>query len=233
MSKMKKIIIEAPTPTPLPPPKTDVPKIDDWELQFSILKDKIEKVTDSEEAQKVKDEVEKFKEKVSGAAQEIKWKELQILAKRKVNQFTEKAQGWKEKNADLDTPDETRDYLWTHFEPCRGFNQNGCKSESIKKVQGCLGLTQSGNFDETLYNALGPYGWQNGFNDSDVNRVCDDIKRGPIPKQSEVVSPEEIKRREEEAKRLEAERKAEREMQDFIRQFPIQTTLPTETENWG
>lgn len=142
-------------------------------------------------------------------------------------------EGWKEKNADLDTPDETRDHLWKNFEPCRGFNQNGCKSESIKKVQECLGLTQSGNFDETLYNALGPYGWQNGFNDSDVSRVCDAIKRGPTPKYTPQPSPEELKRREEEIKRQEEINRKNKEMKDFIKQYPVQTTIPPDVENWG
>ena len=96
-----------------------------------------------------------------------------------------------------------------------------------------MGLTQSGNFDETLYNALGPYGWQNGFNDSDVSRVCDAIKRGPTPKYTPQPSPEELKRREEEIKRQEEINRKNKEMEDFIKQYPVQTTIPPDVENWG
>jgi|688.fasta_scaffold572756_2 hypothetical protein len=78
---------------------------------------------------------------------------------------------------DQSTPQQIRNDISTDFKPCTGFNQLGCKSESIKKVQKCLSLPESGNFDKILYNALGQYGWQNGFNDSDVTRVCDLINR--------------------------------------------------------
>jgi antitoxin component HigA of HigAB toxin-antitoxin module len=74
-------------------------------------------------------------------------------------------------------PQSVRNDLSQTYKSCTGFNQLGCKSESIKKVQECLGLEPTGNFDNLMYNKLGNYGWQNGFNDSDVNRVCDLIKK--------------------------------------------------------
>ena len=75
-----------------------------------------------------------------------------------------------------------------------------CSSESIKEVQKCLQLPETGNFDKTLYNELGLYGWQNGFNDSDVTRVCDIIKR-----KKEEKTKIELKKKEEE---------------DFYKKFP-------------
>jgi hypothetical protein len=74
-------------------------------------------------------------------------------------------------------PQSVRNDLSQTYKSCTGFNQLNCKSESIKKVQECLGLEPTGNFDNLMYNKLGNYGWQNGFNDSDVNRVCDLIKK--------------------------------------------------------
>lgn len=216
-----------PEPNPRATPRVD------FDDTIEEIKKQIETITDSETAQKLLDELEELKDKASDAADRIEWESVKQKLRKTKDDLLKKEpsdskgrEGWKEKNSDLDTPDETRDYLWKNFQPCRGFNQNGCKSESIKKVQECLGLTQSGNFDETLYNALGPYGWQNGFNDSDVSRVCDAIKRGPIPKYTPQLSPEEIKRQEE------INRK-NKEMEDFIKQYPVQTTIPPDVENWG
>jgi len=101
---------------------------------------------------------------------------------------------------DQSTPQQIRNEISTDFKPCTGFNQLGCKSESIKKVQKCLSLPESGNFDKTLYNALGQYGWQNGFNDSDVTRVCDLINK-----------------KKEEKTKLELDKK---ESEEFYKKFP-------------
>jgi len=101
---------------------------------------------------------------------------------------------------DQSTPQQVRGTISNEFKPCTGFNQLGCKSESIKKVQKCLSLPESGNFDKTLYNALGQYGWQNGFNDSDVTRVCDLINK-----------------KKEEKTKLEMDKK---ESEEFYKKFP-------------
>ena len=101
------------------------------------------------------------------------------------------------------SPEQIRNDISTDFKPCTAFKQLGCKSESIKKVQKCLSLPESGNFDKTLYNALGQYGWQNGFNDSDTTRVCDLINR-----------------KKEEKTKLEMDKK---ESEEFYKKFPKTT----------
>jgi hypothetical protein len=125
---------------------------------------------------------------------------------------TEKARLWNEKNSvekqlstknATNSPEQIRNDISSDFKPCTGFNQLGCKSESIKKVQKCLSLPESGNFDKTLYNVLGQYGWQNGFNDSDTTRVCDLINR-----------------KKEENTKLELEKK---EREEFYKKFPKTT----------
>ena len=125
---------------------------------------------------------------------------------------TEKARLWNEKNSvekqlstknATNSPEQIRNDISSDFKPCTGFNQLRCKSESIKKVQKCLSLPESGNFDKTLYNALGQYGWQNGFNDSDTTRVCDLINR-----------------KKEENTKLELEKK---EREEFYKKFPKTT----------
>lgn len=62
------------------------------------------------------------------------------------------------------------------FVDCTGWNTLGCKSESIKKLQTCLNVGASGNFDEYLKKELArypfTYAFINGFNDSDVQKIC-------------------------------------------------------------
>ena len=63
-----------------------------------------------------------------------------------------------------------------NFIDCTGWNTLGCKSESIKKVQTCLNLGVSGNFDEFLKSELAryksTYAFREGFSDSDVQKIC-------------------------------------------------------------
>ena len=40
------------------------------------------------------------------------------------------------------------------YTPCKGFNKLFCKSDSIKKVQTCLELEPTGNYDQKLNNIL-------------------------------------------------------------------------------
>lgn len=59
---------------------------------------------------------------------------------------------------------------------CVGWNKPGCVSDSIKKVQACMNVGVSGEFDETLKIALASYpttyAYKDGFNDSDVEKIC-------------------------------------------------------------
>ena len=108
------------------------------------------------------------------------------------------------------------------YNPCKGFNKLFCKSDSIKKVQTCLELEPTGNYDQKLNNILGSYGFLSGFNDTDVERICN-----------------EVQRRKEGQKRLDSERDAKiqqkkREQEEFRRQYPQTIQNPaTETDDWG
>jgi hypothetical protein len=108
------------------------------------------------------------------------------------------------------------------YTPCKGFNKLFCKSDSIKKVQTCLELEPTGNYDQKLNNILGSYGFLSGFNDTDVERICN-----------------EVQRRKEGQKRLDSERDAKiqqekREQEEFRRQYPQTIQNPaTETDDWG
>lgn len=108
------------------------------------------------------------------------------------------------------------------YKPCKGFNKLFCKSDSIKKVQTCLELEPTGNYDQKLNNILGSYGFLSGFNDTDVERICN-----------------EVQRRKEGQRRLDAERDAKiqqkkREQDEFRRQYPQTIQNPaTETDDWG
>jgi hypothetical protein len=108
------------------------------------------------------------------------------------------------------------------YKPCKGFNKLFCKSDSIKKVQTCLELEPTGNYDQKLNNILGSYGFLSGFNDTDVERICN-----------------EVQRRKEGQGRLDAKRDAKiqqkkREQDEFRRQYPQTIQNPaTETDDWG
>jgi len=194
--------------------------VDGFKKEFEELENKINDIKDSRTYQESKNKLDELWKKVKdsslNAAEEgklwaIKWKLDRELRK-------------KEGSGSGTTPDDVRDDLLTHFQPCRGFNQMGCNSNSIKSVQECLGFEKTGNFDRKLYNELGKYGWQNGFNDSDVTRVCDAIKKGVITPQptQRPLTPEE-----------KAKIEAQKRMEKFRTEFPQQTTLPTDIDNWG
>jgi hypothetical protein len=71
------------------------------------------------------------------------------------------------------------------YKDCFGTYTKGCKSEVIRKVQGCLGgLTTDGKFGDNTQKALVAKGYPNGFTDADVNKICN-VQTSP-----EVPSPE-------------------------------------------
>ena len=155
----------------LPPkPKEENSAGEELDKKVEELKKEVQSVKDSETFRKALEELNKFAENVKNTSVDLAEKakvqyELWLLRKK-----------LDEKNPTSD-PQKVRDNLTNQFTPCTGFNQLGCNSESIKQIQQCLNLPNTGNFDKQLYNELGSYGWQNGFNDSDVNRICDLIKR--------------------------------------------------------
>lgn len=56
--------------------------------------------------------------------------------------------------------------------PSPGPYTQGCKSESIKPVQTCLGLVPDGKFWVKTQAALVAKGFSNGFTDADVSKIC-------------------------------------------------------------
>jgi hypothetical protein len=95
-----------------------------------------------------------------------------------------------------------------NFIDCTGWNKMGCKSESIRKVQTCFNLAASGNFDKNLSNELAKYAstfaYKDGFNDSDVEKIC--------------------RFKNEEDKKVMLQQQKQAELERFRRQYPQQTT---------
>jgi hypothetical protein len=58
------------------------------------------------------------------------------------------------------------------FKDCKGTYTLGCKSDVIKKVQGCLNIKTDGLFGQKTQGALESKGFKNGFTDKDVDKLC-------------------------------------------------------------
>ena len=58
------------------------------------------------------------------------------------------------------------------FKDCTGTYTQGCKSEVIRKVQGCLNIKPDGLFGPKTQGALESKGYKNGFTDADVDKLC-------------------------------------------------------------
>jgi predicted GIY-YIG superfamily endonuclease len=110
-----------------------------------------------------------------------------------------------------------------NFVDCTGWNTLGCKSDSIKKVQNCMDIGVSGNFDEFLKSELAryksTYAFREGFSDSDVQKIC-------AYKQEE--NRQEALKREQLAKQ--AQKAAE--IQAFERKYPQVFTPATERDEF-
>lgn len=61
------------------------------------------------------------------------------------------------------------------YKDCAGSYSKGCKSEAIKKVQGCLGLVQDGKFGPKTEAALKSKGFTS-FTDAEVDKICGTAK---------------------------------------------------------
>jgi hypothetical protein len=57
------------------------------------------------------------------------------------------------------------------YKPCSGTYSKGCKSDTIAKVQGCLGLVTDGKFGPKTLAALSGKGFTT-FTDTDVTKIC-------------------------------------------------------------
>jgi hypothetical protein len=58
------------------------------------------------------------------------------------------------------------------YKDCTGTYTQGCKSDVIKKVQGCLNVKTDGLFGPITQGALESKGFKNGFTDADVEKLC-------------------------------------------------------------
>ena len=58
------------------------------------------------------------------------------------------------------------------YTPCSGTYSKGCKSDTIAKVQGCLGLVTDGKFGPKTQAALSGKGFTT-FTDADVTKICE------------------------------------------------------------
>lgn len=57
----------------------------------------------------------------------------------------------------------------------------GCKSEVIRKVQGCIGVKDDSLFGPKTQEALVSKGFKNGFTDADVTKLCTNQSQEDIP----------------------------------------------------
>lgn len=67
------------------------------------------------------------------------------------------------------------------YKACTGTYTQGCKSQTIKKVQGCLGLVDDGKFGPKTQKALAAKGFASGFTDADVDKICNKVQASPEP----------------------------------------------------
>jgi hypothetical protein len=69
----------------------------------------------------------------------------------------------------------------TKYKPCSGTYTQGCYSEVIKQVQGCLGgLVADGKFGSKTNEKLKTAGFTSGFSDNDVDKICNKTKTDDI-----------------------------------------------------
>jgi hypothetical protein len=64
----------------------------------------------------------------------------------------------------------------TQYTPCpaNGPYKQGCKSDVVKQIQGCLGVRTTGNFGPLTQTALSKIGYSNGFTSVDVEKICNE-----------------------------------------------------------
>jgi hypothetical protein len=71
-------------------------------------------------------------------------------------------------------PKKTGGTKTTKYKVCSGTYTQGCYSEVIKQVQGCLGgLVTDGKFGPKTNEKLKSAGFSSGFSDNDVDKICD------------------------------------------------------------
>jgi len=180
----------------IPPKKEEKSAGENLDQKVEELEKDIESIKDSKTAQRVREKWNKLSNdaKNAGAAAATR---LEILRLREKIDAAEKKV--------------TAGSSTENFIDCTGWNKMGCKSESIRKVQTCFNLGASGNFDKNLTNELAKYAstfaYKDGFNDSDVDKIC--------------------RFKNEEDKKVMLQQQKQAELDRFRRQYPQQTTKAT------
>lgn len=80
----------------------------------------------------------------------------------------------------------------SQFKLCKGTYSVGCKSEVIRKAQGCLGITADGLFGPETKGAVVAKLGRPSFTDTDINTICGTTTQTtqPIQKPEELVNDE-------------------------------------------
>lgn len=76
----------------------------------------------------------------------------------------------------------------SQYKPCKGTYTIGCISDSIKKIQACLGLVVDGKYGRNTNAKLKEIGY-NSFTDSDISKICGGSTQGQTTDQSTGQSP--------------------------------------------
>ena len=183
-------------------------KFEKFDEDIQELEKKLDSIKNSETAKKVKDSWENLWGNVKNSAADAETQLKVLLLKQKIDAAARKV---------------TPAGQTMNFVDCTGWNTLGCKSESIKKVQSCMKVGVSGNFDEFLKSEFAryksTYAFREGFSDSDVQKIC-------VFKQEE--DRQEALKREQLAKQ--AQKAAE--IQAFERNYPQKTTKATRRDEF-
>lgn len=183
-------------------------KFEKFDEDIQELEKKLDSIKNSETAKKVKDSWENLWGDVKNSAADAETQLKVLLLKQKIDAAARKV---------------TPAGQTMNFVDCTGWNTLGCKSESIKKVQSCMNVGVSGNFDEFLKSEFAryksTYAFREGFSDSDVQKIC-------LFKQEE--DRQEALKREQLAKQ--AQKVAE--IQAFERNYPQKTTKATRRDEF-
>ena len=77
------------------------------------------------------------------------------------------------------------------YKDCAGSYSYGCKSEAIRKVQGCLGLVADGKFGPKTRDALKAKGFDS-FTDAEVDKICGKTTEQPDDEFTTQVEPDNV-----------------------------------------
>jgi hypothetical protein len=99
------------------------------------------------------------------------WNRIYFPVRNLVKKF---AKQLAEENLPAEQPTNTTSGGGGTYKPCTGTYSFGCESESIRKIQGCLGLVEDGKFGPKTQVKLGKLGkgFDKGFTDADVETIC-------------------------------------------------------------